>query len=53
MQNLLWKKVTAPVVIVLFLGVAFSPGITASRDIIETNELNSDLVEITVEIGNH
>jgi len=41
------KKIVGILVIILFLGVAFAPGITASREIVETNELNSDLVEFT------
>ena len=47
-----WKQGVVLIVIMLFLGVAFAPGITASREIVETNELNSDLVEFTVMVGN-
>ena len=47
------KKIVGILVIILFLVVAFAPGITASREIVETNELNSDLVEIIVEVGKH
>jgi len=46
------KKIVGILVIILVLSVAFAPGITASREIVETNELNSDLVEVTVEVGN-
>ncbi len=46
------KKIVGIFVIILFLGVAFAPSIYASREIVETSGLNSDLVEITIEVGN-
>lgn len=43
----------ASAVILLILGVVFAPGIAASREIAEKIEMNNDLVEITIKVGNH
>ena len=46
------RKVFVVSVLVLLTSVAFVPSITASRDIVESDEFKSNLVEITVEVGN-
>lgn len=58
MKNNLWKKGLVLGIILLFVGVAIAPGITAaihlsdatSTKIPESENLNNDLVEITIQI---